>query len=150
MWRRTSSRIRCLSLCSSMSATGAETTTALSHREVRFAAQRRSGLRSFPSHRKVRLTAQQAPTASPGLRLEHGLVELCLGKQTLKPRVLLFQLLEPLGLCGLWPTADFVYMPPATVWPWLSSCSALRSLRMICSGLWRLRFMGLLLANSGR
>jgi hypothetical protein len=34
-----------------------------SHREVRSAAQRRSGLRSFPSHRKVRLTAQQAPTA---------------------------------------------------------------------------------------
>jgi hypothetical protein len=88
------------------------TTTALSHREVRFAAQRRSGLRSFPSHRKVRLTAQQAPTASPGLRLEHGLVEFCLGKQTLQPRVLLFQLLEPFGLCGLWPTADFVYMPP--------------------------------------
>jgi len=48
-----------------------------SHREVHFAALRRSGLRSFPSHRKVRLTAQQAPTASPGLRLEHGLVEFC-------------------------------------------------------------------------
>jgi hypothetical protein len=32
-----------------------------SHREVRFAAQRRSGLKSFPSHRKVRLTAQRAP-----------------------------------------------------------------------------------------
>jgi hypothetical protein len=51
-----------------------------SHREVRFAAQRRSGLRSFPSHRKVRLTAQRAPTASPGLRLAHGLVELCLSE----------------------------------------------------------------------
>jgi hypothetical protein len=37
------------------------TATALSHREVRFAAQRRPGLRSFPSHRKVRLTAQQDP-----------------------------------------------------------------------------------------
>jgi len=95
-----------------MSATGDETTTALLHREVRFAAQRRSGLRSFPSHRKVRLTAQQAPRASPGLRLEHGLVDLCLGKQTLKLRMLMYQVLEPLGLGGLWPTADFVYMPP--------------------------------------
>jgi len=35
------------------------------HREVRFAARRRFGLRSFLSQRKVRLTAQQAPEASP-------------------------------------------------------------------------------------
>ena len=51
-----------------------------SHREVRFAAQRRSGLRSFPSHSKVRLKAQQAPKAAPGLRLQHGIVELYLSE----------------------------------------------------------------------
>ena len=41
-------------------------------------------------------------------------------------------------------------LPAATSWFWLSSCSAVRSLRMICLGLWRLRFMVLLLAKSGR
>jgi hypothetical protein len=46
----------------------------------RRALRRRSGLKSFPSHRKVHLTAQRAPTASPGLRLEHGLVKLCLSE----------------------------------------------------------------------
>ena len=38
----------------------------------------------------------------------------------------------------------------ATVWPRLSICSAVFSLRMICSGAWRLRFLGLPLARSGR
>jgi hypothetical protein len=60
----------------------------------------RAGLRSLPSHRKVRLTARQAPTASPGLRLENVIIVLCLGKQTLQPRVFLFPLLELFFLCG--------------------------------------------------
>jgi len=38
----------------------------------------------------------------------------------------------------------------ATVWAWVRSCSAVRILRMICSGVWYLRFMGLLLAKSRR
>jgi len=61
--------------------------TALSHREVRFAAQRRSGLRSFP---------RQGPTASPGLRLEHGLLQLG----------------QPPGLLSLHPA---VLLPPAVI-----------------------------------
>ena len=51
----------------------------------------RSGLRSFPL---------QAPTASPGLRLEHRLVELGVSEQALEAVVLLLQLLEAFGLCG--------------------------------------------------
>ncbi|TVS07333.1 MAG: type II toxin-antitoxin system prevent-host-death family antitoxin [Cyanobium sp. PLM2.Bin73] len=43
-----------------------------------------------------------------------------------------------------------VLQTSATLWPWLRSCSAARSLRMICSGVWCLHFMGLLLAKSGR
>ena len=42
-----------------------------------------------------------APTASPRLRLEHRLVELGVSEQALEAVVLLLQLLEAFGLCGL-------------------------------------------------
>jgi hypothetical protein len=50
------------------------------------AVRRDSGLRGFPSPRKVRLTAQQAPNASPGLRLEHRLIKLCISKEAFRLR----------------------------------------------------------------
>jgi hypothetical protein len=50
------------------------------------AVRRGSGLRGFPSPRKVRLTAQQAPNASPGLRLEHRLIKLCISKEAFRLR----------------------------------------------------------------
>ncbi len=48
-------------------------------------------LRSFP-----RLT----PMASPGLRLEHCVVETCVSKKALQAGVFLLELLEAFGLCG--------------------------------------------------
>ena len=96
------------------------------------------------------------------LRLEHRLVELGISEQALEAVVLLFQLFEAFGLCGLHAAVELLpavivgadtsrtRQASATDWPWLRSCSAVRSLRMICSGVWHLRFMGLLLAKSGR
>jgi len=75
------------------------------------ALRRRSGLRSFP---------RQGPTASPGLRLEHGLLQLRFCQQLpllrrslrLEPGVLLLQLSQPPGFLGLHPA---VLLPPAVV-----------------------------------
>lgn len=75
----------------------------MSHREVRFAVQRRSGLRSFP-----RLT----PTASPGLRLEHRLLQLWFRQKLLKAVVLPLQPGEPLGFLELHPAVE---LAPAVV-----------------------------------
>jgi hypothetical protein len=67
------------------------------------ALRRRSGLRSFP-----RLT----PTASPGLRLEHRFVQLCIRKKALETCVFLLPFLEAFRLSGLWAPPDCVYIPP--------------------------------------
>jgi hypothetical protein len=67
------------------------------------ALRRCSGLRSFPSHHKLRLTAQIAPTASPGMRLEHGFINLGLCQKLFEPGVLLLKLSQPSGLLGLYP-----------------------------------------------
>jgi len=67
------------------------------------ALRRRSGLRSFP---------RRDPTASPGLRLEHRLLQLRFCQQLLEPGVLLVQLNQPSGLLGLHPA---VLLPPAVV-----------------------------------
>ena len=76
---------------------------AVQHREVRFAVQHRSGLRSFP-----RLT----PTASPGLRLEHRLLQLWFRQKLLKSVVLPLQPGEPLGFLELHPAVE---LAPAVV-----------------------------------
>jgi len=65
--------------------------------------RRRSGLRSFP---------RQGPTASPGLRLEHRLLQLGLRQKLLEASVLLLQLGQPPGIFGLHPT---VLLPSAVV-----------------------------------
>ena len=46
----------------------------------------------FPVAPQVRLAAQQAPTASPGLRLEHRLIEFGVSKEALKAGVLQLKL----------------------------------------------------------
>ena len=69
-------------------------------RRATTALRRRSGLRSFPP---------QAPTASPGLRIEHRLLQLSFCQKLLLLRrslrletgVLLLQLGQPFGLLGL-------------------------------------------------
>ena len=63
----------------------------MAHRAPK-ALRRRSWLRSFP-----RLT----PTASPGLRLEHCLLQLGFRQKLLEASVFLFQLGEPFGLLSL-------------------------------------------------
>ena len=70
-------------------------TTALSHRQVRFTAQRRSGLGRFPP---------PAPTASQKpYGLEHRFFKLCLRQKILEQGAFLLQLGQPLGLLGLHP-----------------------------------------------
>ena len=49
---------------------------------------------------------------SLGKLLEHGFIKFSICKEALKARVLQLKLLEAFGLCGSWPPADFVYIPP--------------------------------------
>jgi hypothetical protein len=70
---------------------------------VRFAAQRRSGLRSFP---------QPTPTASPGLRLEHRLLQLGLCQKLFDAGVLPLQLSQPFSFLSMHPV---VLLLPAVV-----------------------------------
>ena len=67
------------------------------------ALRRRSGLRSFP---------RQGPTASPGLRLEHRLLQLGLRQKLLEPGVLLLQLSQSSGFLGLHAA---VLLPPTVI-----------------------------------
>jgi len=71
----------------------------------------RSGLKSFP---------RRAPTATPGLQLEHRLDELCFRQRPpllrrslrLEPGVLFLKLTEPFGLFCIHSTVE---LPPAVV-----------------------------------
>jgi hypothetical protein len=107
-----------------------------------------TGLRSFPSHRKVRLMAQQGPAALPCLRLcvaydfampaarEHRLLRVRLRRpllilqksQRLEPVVLLLQPGLPFGFPGLHPP---VLLTPAVV----GRLSHLDESAELCAGL---------------
>jgi len=67
------------------------------------ALRRRSGLSRFPSRREVHLTAQLAPTASPGLPLEDGLLKSGLQQKHIEPGALLIQLSQPPTESAVWP-----------------------------------------------
>ena len=110
------------------------------------------------------LRGQKFPAANSNAcawRAEHRFVQLYIRKKALEADIHLLQLLEALGLVCFHPSVQLLpavigrgrhlqaQQTSATLWPWLSNCSAVRSLRMICTGVWRLRFMGLLLAKSG-
>jgi hypothetical protein len=90
---------------------------------------------------------------SPGQLLQPVLLQLGLGQQPLERSVVAGEFLQALGVVGLQPA---VLGAPAVVGrladlrvlgdlrdlvPSASSRSASRSLRMICSGVWRRRFM---------
>lgn len=61
---------------------------------------------------RAQMLPRRTPTASQPYGLDHGLIEVGVGEQTLELSALLLQAFEKFGLNGLWPPADFGYMPP--------------------------------------
>ena len=98
---------------------------------------------------------------SLGQLLEHRFVQLCIRKKALEAVILLLQLLEAFGLGCFHPSLQLLQavisrgrhlQGKTDIGDALALVEQLQSgaqLADVCSGVWRLRFMGLLLAKSG-
>ena len=125
-------------------------------RSARCALQRNDAPGSEVSRRTARCASRRNKI------LEHHFLQLRFCQKILEPGVLLLQLRQPPGLLGLHAP---VLLPPAVIGrlrhldhsadvghglAWAISCSAVLSLRMICSAVCLVRFMLVSPAQSGR